>query len=605
MPTIDPRLSLALSIHSNKGIYAILLGSGISRSAGVPTGWDVIQVLIRRLAHLKNELCEPDPDAWFRHTFALEPEYSEVLGEIAKSPTERGQVLRAFFEPTDNERTEGLKQPTAAHRAIAELVSKGYIRIIVTTNFDRLMELALADAGVQPAVISTPDAALGALPLAHSPCTIIKINGDYLDTRLRNTRDELEHYDRPLELLLDRVLDEYGLIVCGWSGDWDTALRAAIERCASHRFTTFWATRAKVHEKGQNLITLRRATVIDIADADEFFRDMRDKVLALEQFALSDPVGPKVAVARMKKFLSDETRHINLFDLLNAETERAYAEITSARFATTGPPIHWPEVLARLRTYDGVSETLLHLMICGAYWAKSQHEALLLRCFKRISDSDGPQSGGLTVLNNLRAYPALLLLYGLGLSALARGNYRLLHSLLYLKIRQSKYQPEQAVAAVIHASAVLEPRHQLDCFSGTCTGLSDHLFELLRDPAREYLPGDTEYDQAFDWFEYLLALVHCDVEITRDGLAEKKGQDPDFFLPGPVGRFAWSSHHSGKMGIEQETELRTGEVRPEKVVALIQAGFFESAKQHDDKYRDVKAAFDRFVVRARFDMGRR
>ncbi len=34
---IDPVLSLAVSMHAQKGVYALLLGSGISRSAGVPT----------------------------------------------------------------------------------------------------------------------------------------------------------------------------------------------------------------------------------------------------------------------------------------------------------------------------------------------------------------------------------------------------------------------------------------------------------------------------------------------------------------------------------------------------------------------------------------
>jgi len=189
---------------------------------------------LKKLAHLKGETCEPDPDTWFRKTFELEPEYSEVLDEIAKSPSERAQLLRGYFEPTEEERSDGKKQPTRAHRAIAELVSKGYIRVILTTNFDRLLEQALIDAGIQPTVISTPDAAFGALPLAHTQCTIVKVNGDYLDARLKNTRDELARYEEPTDRLLDQILDEYGVVICGWSGDWDTALRAAMQGLPIH-----------------------------------------------------------------------------------------------------------------------------------------------------------------------------------------------------------------------------------------------------------------------------------------------------------------------------------------------------------------------------------
>ena len=54
---------------------------------------------------------------------------------------------------------------------------------------------------------------------------MIKLHGDYLDTRIKNTEPELAAYDKALDEMLDRIFDEYGLIVSGWSGDWDIALR--------------------------------------------------------------------------------------------------------------------------------------------------------------------------------------------------------------------------------------------------------------------------------------------------------------------------------------------------------------------------------------------
>jgi hypothetical protein len=69
-------------------------------------------------------------------------------------------------------------------------------------------------------------------------CTIIKVHGDYLDTRIKNTPDELASYEPALDRVLDRVFDEFGLIICGWSAEWDTALGSAIERCPNRRFTT-------------------------------------------------------------------------------------------------------------------------------------------------------------------------------------------------------------------------------------------------------------------------------------------------------------------------------------------------------------------------------
>jgi hypothetical protein len=199
----------------------------------------------------------------------------------------------------------------------------------------------------------------------------------------------------------------------------------------------------------------------------------------------------------------------------------------------------------------------------------------------------------------LRRYPALVLLYGMGLAALSRGNYRFLRSLFGLKVREDDYKPEETVAAIIYDQAVLERSHQQEAQAKRHTPLSDRLFGILRDPLREYLPSESEYDRTFDWFEYLLCLCHCDAETTRAGLAEMKAQKPDFTVWASVGRFGWKSRYDGSPGIQDETELRKGEPDPEKVAAVIKAGFFESAGQHEDKYREVKAAFDRLVAGVR------
>jgi len=160
---IDPSLALALAVHTTRGAYALLLGSGISRSAGIPTGWEVVLDLIRKLAHLQQADCEPDPADWYVRTYNEQPDYARLLDQLAHTPAARQQLLKAYFEPNDDERAQGLKRPTAAHRAIAELVAAGAIRVIITTNFDRLLEQALETVGITPTVISTTDAVAGAL----------------------------------------------------------------------------------------------------------------------------------------------------------------------------------------------------------------------------------------------------------------------------------------------------------------------------------------------------------------------------------------------------------------------------------------------------------
>lgn len=84
---------------------------------------------------------------------------------LVSTSTERVSLMRKFFEPSEVEKELGLKMPTKAHIAIAKLVKVGYIRVIITTNFDRLLEKALESKKVIPQVIWHEDEIPKAIPL--------------------------------------------------------------------------------------------------------------------------------------------------------------------------------------------------------------------------------------------------------------------------------------------------------------------------------------------------------------------------------------------------------------------------------------------------------
>lgn len=192
---IEKLTTLAFSMYSNKGAYALLLGSGISRSAHIPTGWEVETNLIEQLAVSTREMINTDAHQWFKEKYEKDASYSLLLEELVKTPTERVQLMKQFFEPTDDEKSLGWKQPTKAHKAIAKLAKAGYIRVVLTTNFDRLLEQAFEMEGITPQVISCEAAISQATPLAHCQIpTIVKINGDYIDCQFRNTSEELDEY---------------------------------------------------------------------------------------------------------------------------------------------------------------------------------------------------------------------------------------------------------------------------------------------------------------------------------------------------------------------------------------------------------------------------
>lgn len=140
---IDPTTALAFSLFENRGVYALLVGSGLSSAAHIPTGWEITLDLVRRAGLLQGVTEQPDWVVWYRGQFKKEPEYSDLLNALAPTADERRAILHRYIEATPEDIQQNRKVPTKAHHAIAQLVKDDFIRVIITTNFDRLLENAI------------------------------------------------------------------------------------------------------------------------------------------------------------------------------------------------------------------------------------------------------------------------------------------------------------------------------------------------------------------------------------------------------------------------------------------------------------------------------
>ena len=511
---ISPTESLAFSIHANPGVYAVLVGSGVSRPAKILTGWEITLDLTRKLAAVRKNACEPDPERWYQNTFSKEPDYSDLLDELCPTPAERQQLLRAYFEPTSEDPDEGAKQPTTAHHAIAALAAKGFIRVILTTNFDRLIETALENAGVRPVVLSTPDHVQGALPLIHTRCCVVKLHGDYLDTRIRNTRSELDRYSPEFDRLLDRIFDEFGLVVCGWSAAWDRALCAALLRAPSRRFTTYWAVRGELGDHARRLVEQRGAKPIHIADADDFLHTVHQHVESLRDFARPHPLSTEVAVASLKRYLTEPRYRIRLADLVDDVVERVIEATSGRAFTMDGPTPDTASVTARVRRYEAVCATLLALATVGGFWGDEEHAPLWQRALTRLSSM--PPRSGKVIWLGLRRYPAALFLYALGIGAVASDRLPFLARLLETPVRDEHWEDnaDKAAARVLPPSCLFDDSHTMRILDGMArrhVPLNDWMHDALRTHAARIVRDDTRYTFVFDKLETLIALAYTHI----------------------------------------------------------------------------------------------
>lgn len=510
---IDPLHSLAFSVQANPGVYAVLIGSGVSRSARIPTGWEITLDLVRKLAEVAGENCGTDPALWYRGRYGKEPDYSDLLDAVAKTPAERQQLLRAYLEPSDEERAEGLKAPTTAHRAIASLAAKGYIRVIISTNFDRLMETALADVGLAPTVLSSPDQVHGAMPLIHTRCCVFKVHGDYLNTRIHNTTAELETYPKEFSDLLDRIFDEFGLIVCGWSAEWDTALRAAIERAVSRRFSHFWAVRGEPGNTAKRLIEHRQAQTLKIADADSFFSELVRLVEALEQFSRPHPLSTEAAVASLKGYLAERRHRICLADLISGEVKRVLDITSGPAFALRGGSAPDTSTFtARVRAYEAACETLIAMAAVGGYWMEDWHYATWQNALTRLATRR--EEAGYTIWVELQRYPATLLLYALGLGAVEAGERGLLLlGKLFGTPVHREHRDDKTAVELLPPFCLFkrgnEPPRLLEGMEQRHAPLNDWLHTLLTPRFRDLIPSEERFAYAYDKLEVLMALSYA------------------------------------------------------------------------------------------------
>ncbi|MFG2440843.1 SIR2 family protein [Streptomyces sp. NPDC048508] len=383
----------------------------------------------------------------------------------------------------------------------------------MTTNFDRLMERALEEVGISPQVIREHQID-SMKPLPHSQITIIKLHGDYADLEQRNTVDELEQYPPAQQKLLERVLDEYGLIVCGWSADWDKALVTAVEGTRSRRYPMFWGQFGRMSDPARRLVAQHSAGVIDGVSADELFTDLEKRVTALDRMT-DAPVTRDTAVAQLKRSLADPVRRIEIHDLVDQNVTRIVTNAGRDRYPLTG------DVFGQnINNYRADCDTLLHLVANGVFHDDGTYDGLWHRAVERLNRLRNADAGHHTeVLERLRQYPALLVTMTAGIAAVLSRREELLAKILLQPLWTPPFSNRDRQTPTVYLNPVRvlygDSINQVCQSAEGCQYLypqSHWLREELRDPFLLVEPDDEAYAAAFNRFEFLTSLMAMDSE---------------------------------------------------------------------------------------------
>jgi hypothetical protein len=183
--------------------FAVLVGAGISRAAGIKTGDEIVQEL--RLVH--HEIFQNDEDR----------NYSSVMRKAIPDPSDR----RKYFE-----KMCAGKRPTDEHYILATLLDKRKLRMVLSTNFDYLLEMAAINVCERRPRVFLHDSRFTAEDLLDEIPTLGKLHGDFLFDDIANLEEEMrQHLSEDMRNKLSAALDNSGLIVLGYGGNDQTIIQ--------------------------------------------------------------------------------------------------------------------------------------------------------------------------------------------------------------------------------------------------------------------------------------------------------------------------------------------------------------------------------------------
>lgn len=209
--------------------FAWFLGAGASRSAGLPTATDILWDMKRRF-YCREE--NQDIDRQDLQSAAIQHRIQSFV-ESRGFPKmwEDGEYERYFeliFGPDREKQRAYLRGILAldkaslsvGNRVLGALIASKLASAIFTTNFDDVVETAVAEVGGQALVpfhLEGSHNILSAYKNEEFPI-YCKLHGDFRYESIKNLSEDLKAQNEDLAACLRTACNRFGLILCGYSG---------------------------------------------------------------------------------------------------------------------------------------------------------------------------------------------------------------------------------------------------------------------------------------------------------------------------------------------------------------------------------------------------
>ncbi len=278
-------------VFTDKPKYALLIGAGCSYKSNVPLGSGVIDIC-QKLSYLKNEISGTasvvkdfltkgdvkilnsfldediqnntlatyisdkhtilknrvlkdrdieekklkefiDDADWpsYEEKIIEDAQYGFWMDEFDNAPKERQRLIESLIEHKD---------PGGAYILLAYLIESKVFTNILTTNFDDLINDALAYYTNTKCRFYADDELSQYISIYSDKPNIIKLHGDYRFANMKNTSRETVQLSKNLELKIGELLQNFNVIVVGYNGADHSIMNALNKIKTNSKYELIW-----------------------------------------------------------------------------------------------------------------------------------------------------------------------------------------------------------------------------------------------------------------------------------------------------------------------------------------------------------------------------
>ncbi len=200
--------------------FAFILGAGVSKSSGIPTGTELVQIWLKELRVQLDRHPDSTPMSEWATSQSLDIPNFDYLRAATFYPQIferrfRGDVARGYAQL---ERIMQRAEPSFGYSVLAQILATTRHRVVITTNFDDLVADALfIYTNKRPLVCGHESLAGFVKPQMRRP-VIAKIHRDLL-LEPKNDLEGTGSLAQPWRLTLTELCKHYELAVIGYGGN--------------------------------------------------------------------------------------------------------------------------------------------------------------------------------------------------------------------------------------------------------------------------------------------------------------------------------------------------------------------------------------------------